>query len=117
MRSSTSLLFLIVQFLHIARFIDMRQVNLCLDFVCVACGERAFGGRRSSCLGCTEVGAHLFRLVFLQRAGMGFLLGDSYFGQYIENGLALDFELPGQIIDSNLTHQPFPCSAPLLKSS
>jgi hypothetical protein len=52
------------------------------------------------------MGPHLFRLVFLERAGMGFLLGDSYFRQYIENGLALDFELSGQIVDSNLTHQP-----------
>jgi hypothetical protein len=27
--------------------------------------------------------------------------------QYIENRLAFDFQLPGQIVDSNLAHPPF----------
>jgi hypothetical protein len=38
---------------------------------------------------------------------MGFLLGDSNFREDIENSLAFDFQLPGQIVDSNLTHPPF----------
>jgi len=53
-----------------------------------------------------EVGANFFRLVVFERAGMGFLLGDADFGQHIENRFALDFQFPGQIVNSNLTHPP-----------
>jgi hypothetical protein len=33
---------------------------------------------------------------------MGFLVGDAKFGEVIEDGLRLDLELPGELIDSNL---------------
>ena len=42
---------------------------------------------------------------------MGLLLGDSDFREDIENSLAFDFQLPGQIVNSNLTHPPFLCPA------
>jgi hypothetical protein len=35
---------------------------------------------------------------------MGLLLGDPDFQQHVENRLALDFQLSGQIVDSNLAH-------------
>jgi hypothetical protein len=102
------LLLLSDQFQHIAGLGDMREINLRFEFVGVAPSTSAFRGRGSGALGRgTEMRPHLFRLVIFQRAGMGFLLGNPYFRQYIENGLALDFELSGQIVDSNLTHQPF----------
>ena len=41
---------------------------------------------------------------------MRLLLSDADFGQHVENRLALDFQFPGQIVDSNLTHPPFLCS-------
>jgi hypothetical protein len=51
--------------------------------------------------------AYLLCLVLFQRTGMGLFLGDSDFRKHIENGLALDFQLSCQIVDSNLTHPLF----------
>jgi hypothetical protein len=42
---------------------------------------------------------------------MGFLLGDTDGGQEIEDFLALNFQLPGQIVDSNLRLHPL-CVSP-----
>ncbi len=38
---------------------------------------------------------------------MRFLLGHANQRQYIENRFAFDFQLPSQIVDSNLAHPPF----------
>jgi len=38
---------------------------------------------------------------------MSLLLRDSNLWKYVENRLTLDFQLPCQIVDSNLTHSPF----------
>ena len=46
--------------------------------------------------------ADLFRYIEIKRARMGFLVGDAKFGEVIEDGLRLDLELPGELIDSNL---------------
>jgi urocanate hydratase len=54
---------------------------------------------------------HLLRLVFFQRTGVRLLFGDSNFRQNIEDGLAFDFQFPGQVVDSNLTHPPLLCPA------
>lgn len=54
---------------------------------------------------------HQFRFVVFQRTGVRFLLRNTYRGQRVKNLFALDFQLTGQIIDSNLTH---PLSFPLL---
>ena len=37
---------------------------------------------------------------------MRFLLGDSDFGQHVENRFTFDFQLSRQIVNSNLTHPP-----------
>src|SRR5450755_2279774 len=55
--------------------------------------------------------AHQIRFVVFQRTGVRFLLRDTHRGQRVKNFLALDFQLTGQIVDSNLTH---PLSFPLL---
>jgi len=84
----------------------VRKIDLGLDFVGFPRGTSAPGDGARGCLGCgAEMSPHLFRLVILERAGMGFLLGDTYLRQHIENGLALDFKFPGQVVDPNLTHQ------------
>ena len=90
----------------------MREVNLSLDFVSFADCAR-LGGRGLGFSG-TEVSPHLFRFVFLDRTGMRLLFSDADFDQDIKNRLALDFQFPGQIVDSNLTHPPFlgPATAP-----
>jgi hypothetical protein len=59
-----------------------------------------------------EMGANFLGFVLFERTGVRFLLGDTDFSQHIENRFAFDFQLPGQIIDSNLTHPPL-CSSAL----
>jgi len=39
--------------------------------------------------------ADLLRFMLFQRTGMRLLLGHPNFGQYVENGFALDFQLSG----------------------
>ena len=87
----------------------MRQVNLGLDFFRASMGTtRRFG--RTLPIGALKVSTNFFGLVLFERTGMGLLLGDANFGQRIEDRLAFDFQLSGQIIDSNLTHPPL-CSS------
>ena len=95
----------------------MREIDLGLDFVALAAGAGRFGRRGLSFGSGAEMGAHFFCLVLLDRTGVRFVFGNSDFGQDIKNRLALDFQFPGQIVDSNLTHPPFLGPAPLPKSS
>jgi hypothetical protein len=46
----------------------------------------------------------LFSHVVFDRAGMGQRLGDTEIVQFIDDLTRLDFELPRQLIDSDLTH-------------
>jgi hypothetical protein len=97
---------------HIAGLGDLREVNLGFNFVSFPTGTRP-GGRGLS-IGGAEMSAHLFRFVLLHRTGVRFFLSNSDLDQDIKNRLALDFQFPGQIVDSNLTHPPFlgPATAP-----
>jgi hypothetical protein len=104
-------LFLCDQLQHIARLGDVRQVDLRLDFVGLTAGTRA-SRRRIRFGGGVKVSTHFFRLVVLKRTGVRLLLGNANFGENIKDGLALDFQFPGQIVDSNLAHLPFLCPAP-----
>jgi len=99
-------------FQHIAGFRDMRKINLGFDLLNRR--RRGTSGpawtlpivRRT-----TEMPANFLRLVVFERAGMGLLLCDPHFGQHVKNGFALYFELPGQVVNSNLTHPPLCSSA------
>ncbi len=99
---------------HISRPRNMREVDLGLDLVFAASGTCSF--RRTRRLGsAAEMFPHQFRFVIFQRTGVRFLLRNTHRGQHVKNFLALDFQLTGQIVDSNLTHPPsFPVLAPLL---
>ena len=104
-RRSRTLLFADDRFQHIPGLGDVRQVNLSLD----AFGFRArsaSGLNRCAFPGATEMLADSLRFMLFQRTGMRLLLGHPNFGQYVENSFALDFQLSGQIVDSNLTHPP-----------
>ncbi len=116
-RRRSGLLLLGNQFQHIARFGDVRQVDLGFDFVSFATVFRRARGRGLRLGGGAEVGPHLLCFMFFHGTGVRLLLGDADFHQHIENRFAFDFQLPGQIVNSNLTHPPFLCPAPLLKSS
>jgi len=97
---------LVDQLQHIAWLGDVRQVDLGLDFV--GLGARCAGGlRRTLRFGSSaKMRAHLLRFMILNGTGVGFLFGDAHHRQYIENRLAFDFQLPGQIVNSNLAHPP-----------
>jgi hypothetical protein len=85
------------------------EIDFGSDFVSIgAAVAHALAGRLG--VGRMKMGAHLVGLEVFQRTGMGFLLGDSDCSKYIENRLALDLKFPGQIVDSNLAHPPFPSS-------
>ncbi len=92
---------------NIPRTRDVREINLCLDLFLTASGSGRFARRRRRLSVRAEVLAYQLRLVLLQRTGVGLLLGYAYFGEDIKNRLALDLQLPRQIVDSNLTHPPF----------
>jgi len=88
----------------------VRQINLCLDFFFAA--QSAGGlGRSSPFGGSTEMDPYFLCLKVFQRTGMGLLLGHPDGLQDIENSLALNFQLPGEIVDSNLAHPAFLASA------
>jgi len=90
----------------------VRQVNLGLDFLFTAKrARRSPPGRRLCFRSAAEMGSHLFRFVFFQRAGVRFLLSHSHLREHVENGFALNFQLSGKIVDSNLTHPAFRLSA------
>jgi hypothetical protein len=93
---------------------NIGEVNLGLDFVAVGAHRprRPAGGLRLA--GGAEAGTHFIRFVVFERTGMALLLGDPDFRKHIENRFAFDFQLPCQIVDSNLAHPPFhppDCSA------
>lgn len=46
--------------------------------------------------------AHFFRNVHRDRAGVSLLLRHAEAGQKVNDGLGFDFELAGQLVDSNL---------------
>jgi hypothetical protein len=98
---------------HITWLGDMRQVDLGLDLVAFAASAR-LGGRGLGFCRSAEMRANLLGFVFLDRTRVRLLFSDSDFNQDVKNCLALDFQLPGQIVDSNLTHPPFlgPATAP-----
>jgi hypothetical protein len=58
-----------------------------------------------------DVDPYLLRFVLFQRTGVRLLFSHSYQRKCIEDGFALNFQLPGKIVDSNLTHPAFRSSA------
>jgi len=61
--------------------------------------------------GPTQVSADLLRFVLFNGTGVRLLFSDAYFRKCVENRFAFDFQLPGQIVNSNLGHPPFLSSA------
>jgi hypothetical protein len=96
---------------HVSGPRNIRQVDLGLDSFVAVAGTRSLRRTRRSLGASAEMLPHQFRFVIFQRTGVRFLLRNTHRGQNVKNFLALDFQLTGQIIDSNLTH---PLSFPLL---
>jgi hypothetical protein len=88
---------------HIARFGDVREV----DLGCYLLRPRRRGARVGGWpLDVSQMGAHLFRFIGLQRTGVRFAGAETELSQYVKNLPALDFHLAREIVDSNLTHPP-----------
>src|ERR1700690_121555 len=89
---------------YVARTGNMRQIDLGLDLVLNIGGRSARRPCRTrSGFGAgAKILADEFGFVVLQRTRMGLFLRDTHRGQHVKNLLALDFQLTGQIIDSNL---------------
>jgi hypothetical protein len=49
--------------------------------------------------------AQLHRHIFVDGAGVRFLFGNPQFGEPFENFVSLDFQLPRQLVNSNLLHR------------
>jgi hypothetical protein len=64
-------------------------------------GGGRFGGRFSICLSLNGA-ANFLRNVHRDGAGVGLFFRDTEARQKVNDGLGLDFELPGQLVDSNL---------------
>jgi hypothetical protein len=95
----------------------MREINLGLDFVRIrASRTRSLAGGLGFA-GSAELGADLVSFVVFQRTGVGLLLSDPDLCKHVKNGLALDFQFSGQIVDSNLAHPPSISSELSAKSS
>jgi hypothetical protein len=116
-RSCGRLLFTDDGFQNVAGLRNLGKINLGFNPVNFrAAGTGRLGGTLGFA-GAPETSPDFLGLVLLDGTGMGLLLGDADFGQGIENDLAFDFQLSGQVVDSNLTHPPFLGPAPLPKSS
>jgi hypothetical protein len=88
----------------------VREINLRLDLVFTAQSGRFMRSGGSGGVA-FEMDADSLRFVQLERTGMRLLLCDAHFRQDVKNGFALDFQLSGQIVDSNLAHPPSVFSA------
>ncbi len=85
----------------------MRKIDLGLDFIWLdAAGAGAFAGHLRF-TGRAEMCAYLCCFVFFDGTGMCLLLSHPHRNQCVENGLAFDFQLSSQIVDSNLAHPPY----------
>jgi hypothetical protein len=96
---------------HVSGLGDVREINLGLDFV--GSGLRGARTLRSGAFaGAAEIDTDLLRFMVFQGTGMRLLLGYADVRQRIENRFAFDFQLSGQIVNSNLAHPPL-CSSEL----
>jgi hypothetical protein len=66
-------------------------------------GRRGFLSSKDRCVA-AEIAAQLLGIVVVDGAGMGQRLGDAEFVKFIDDLTRLNFELPRQLIDSDLTH-------------
>ena len=96
---------------HISWPRDSREVDLGLDAFVAGRGARSLRRTRHSVGASSKMFPHQVRFVIFQRTGMRLLLRNTHRGQYVKNFPALDLQLTGQIVDSNLAH---PLSFPLL---
>ena len=87
---------------HIAGLGNVGEIDLGLDLLLARAGTAFTSGCSSALSG--KMLADTIGFVELDGTRVGLLFRHSDFGKNVKNCLALDFELPGQIVDSNFTH-------------
>jgi hypothetical protein len=86
---------------------NIGEIDFGLNLIAIdAAGARLFCRALRFAAG-AQVNAHLLRFVLFNRTGVRFLLRNAYFRKCVENRFAFDFQLPSQIVNSNLAHPPF----------
>jgi hypothetical protein len=95
---------------HVSRLGNVRQIDLGLKCFHITLGTapRRLDRRLGLGLG-AKMRADLLCFVHLDGTGMGLFLGDADQRKNIQDGFALDFQFPGQVIDTNLLHSAFYC--------
>jgi hypothetical protein len=86
---------------------NIGEIDLGLNLVAVNAGRASVPCGCLRFTGAAQIGAHFLRLVFFHGTGVRLLLSDAYFRKCVENRFAFNFQLPGQVVDSNLAHPPF----------
>jgi hypothetical protein len=103
---------------HIPGTGNVGKINFCLDFFFAAKRARTRLARRGRTFRRgTEIYAYFLRFVLFQRTGVRLLLCHSDQRKRVENSFALDFQLSGKIVDSNLTHPAFSFLRAVIRSS
>jgi hypothetical protein len=92
---------------NVARPGNMREVDLGLNSIAIDAAGASVPGSALCFARPAQVRAHLLRFVLFHGTGVRLLLRDAYFRKCVENSFAFDFQLPGQIVNSNLAHPPF----------
>ncbi len=92
---------------NVARSGNIGEIDLGLNLIAIGAAGTRRPGSRLRFAGSAQVGAHLLRLMLFHGTGVRLLLSDPYFRKCVENRFAFDFQLPGQIVNSNLAHPPF----------
>ncbi len=92
---------------NIARPGNIGEIDLGLNLVAIDSAGARLSCRSLRFAGGAQVCAHLLRFMFFHGTGVRLLLRDAYFRKCVENCFAFNFQLPGQIVDSNLAHPPF----------
>ena len=95
----------------VARLRYVRQIECRLGL------HRRLAHRAAAAALSAEIRAHLVGLIGLDRTGVRLRLGDANRRQSIQDGLALDFQLPCKIVDSNFAHPSLFVSSAAFNSS
>ena len=86
---------------------NIREINLGFNLIAFNAARARVFRRGLRFAGGTQINTHLLRFVLFNGTGMRFLLSNAYFWKCVENRFAFDFQLPSQIVNSNLAHPPF----------
>jgi hypothetical protein len=92
---------------HVAGPGNIRKIDLGLNLARIHTARPRRLRCRLRFIGATQVGAHFFGLMFFHGTRVRLLFRDADRRKCVENRFAFDFQLPGQIVNSNLAHPPF----------